>query len=340
MIKRTTEIWKVDPNQPDPAIIAKAAAIIRSGGLVAFPTETVYGLGANALEAEAVAAIYAAKGRPANNPVIVHIAKTTDAAALVKEWPTTAQFLADRFWPGPLTMVLPRSERVSDIITAGGPTIAVRYPDHAVAQALIRAAGVPIAAPSANRSSELSPTRAEHVAKTLNGRIDVILDAGPTQAGIESTVIDLSGPLPRLLRPGPIPPSEIEAIVGHLLRLLPQDESAVLPSPGMLARHYAPRTPVRCCKSKTEVVERDIELTRNGRKTVVLWFGCKHADSDVALGVAMPDNPDRYAEDLYWVLHEMDRYGADQILVELPPDTDEWLAVRDRLKRASSTPGL
>src|SRR5262249_34135404 len=182
-----TILCAVDPHSPNAEAITGAARLLRAGGLVAFPTETVYGLGANALDASAVARIFAAKGRPANNPLIVHVAEADEARQVAADWPEAAARLAERFWPGPLTLVLPKRAIVPDAVTANGPTLAVRVPAHPVAQALLRAAGVPVAAPSANRSTELSPTRAEHVLRGLDGRIDVLLDGGPTAGGIEST---------------------------------------------------------------------------------------------------------------------------------------------------------
>ncbi len=202
-----TIVLHVRADSPDVESIDYATSVLRSGGLVAFPTETVYGLGANALDAAAVARIFAVKGRPANNPVIVHVAAVDDVAAVATEWPEVAAHLAARFWPGPLTLVLPRRSEVPDIVTAGGPTVAVRLPAHPVAQAVIRAAETPLAAPSANRSTHLSPTQAAHVLQELEGQIDLVLDAGPTPGGLESTVLDLTSTPPRLLRPGLITPT-------------------------------------------------------------------------------------------------------------------------------------
>ena len=196
--------------------------MLRGGGLAAFPTETVYGLGANALDAAAVARIFAAKGRPANNPLIVHLADAAQVREIAADWPESASRLAERFWPGPLTLVLPRRDIVPDIVTARGPTVAVRVPAHPVAQALLRAAALPLAAPSANRSTELSPTRAEHVLRGLEGRIDLLLDGGPTAGGIESTVLDVTIMPPRLLRPGLIGVAQLEAVIGPLMRVLPR----------------------------------------------------------------------------------------------------------------------
>jgi L-threonylcarbamoyladenylate synthase len=332
---KSTTVWHVDPQLPDPVVIGKAADVLRAGDLVAFPTETVYGLGANGLDANAVARIYAAKGRPGRNPIILHVASTTDAQTLVKSWPPSAQSLAGRFWPGPLTLVLPRLERVPDIVTAGGPTVAVRWPTHPIAQALIAALGGPIAAPSANRSGELSPTCAEHVLNDLDGRIDLLLDGGPTAAGIESTVIDLSGPVPRLLRPGPIPPVELESIIGPLIRNTRLLDQSALPSPGMLERHYAPRTPLESFAGYAKMVDRSIELWREGKRIAMMFFGNEATDTDQIIRVPMPGSPADYAAQLYRVLHDLDRLGLDRILVQMPPASDDWLAVRDRLQRAT-----
>jgi L-threonylcarbamoyladenylate synthase len=333
---RFTHVWQVDSEHPQADVIDKAAQILRSGGLVAFPTETVYGLGANALDSAAVNAIYIAKRRPARNPLIVHVADIDSAHSLVTNWTQTAQLLAERFWPGPLTIVLPRSELLPDAVTGGGPTVALRWPVHSVAQALIRAAGIPVAAPSANLSSELSPTLPEHVARSLVGRIDAILDGGPAWAGIESTVIDLTFALPRLLRPGPIPPGEIEKLIGPLQRQANLEVESPLPSPGMLERHYAPKTPLECRANFGKAVQRAAELAGEGKLIALLTFDENASDINSTKLIRMPDDPIRYAADMYRILHELDARVLDRIIVELPPDTDEWLAVRDRLLRASS----
>ncbi len=308
-----------------------AAELLRSGGLVAFPTETVYGLGASALDPSAVARVFEAKGRPANNPLIVHVADLSDLARVVAVWPDLAQRLAERFWPGPLTLVLPRAATIPDIVTGGGPTAAVRMPAHPVALTLIRAAGVPLAAPSANRSGELSPTTAEHVQRGLSGRIDMILDAGPTRVGVESTVLDLSVSPPRLLRPGHITLAEIEAIIGPIKRHAIVAEPKPLPSPGLLPKHYAPRTPMELqAGSAARVAER----VRQGQKVGWLTFTAK--PDLAAVAVVMPREPAVYAARLYAELHALDQMGLDRIVVEMPPDEEAWLAVRDRLRRASS----
>jgi L-threonylcarbamoyladenylate synthase len=337
-----TVVIPVDPSAPSADILAEAARVLHGGGLVAFPTETVYGLGANALDAAAVARIFAAKGRPANNPLIVHVAGTAQVQQIVADWPESAARLAARFWPGPLTLVLPKRDTVPDLVTAKGPTVAVRVPAHPVAQALLRVAALPIAAPSANRSTELSPTRAEHVLRGLDGCIEMVLDSGPTSGGIESTVLDLTTIPPRLLRPGPISVAELEEEIGPLsrdrsLRIPAPHDPQPFPSPGMMPRHYAPRTPLECVEGGGEA-ERLSSLLRDGRRIGWVAF----ANSAIAPGAVvrvLPSEPDGYAAQLYAVLHELDILGLDSILVTLPPDMDEWLAVRDRLRRAAHSGG-
>jgi L-threonylcarbamoyladenylate synthase len=336
-IEPTTDVRTIDPAEPSAAVIDFAAAVIRSGGLVAFPTETVYGLGANALDPAAVTRIFAAKGRPANNPLIVHAADLPSARSLVAAWPPEAEKLAHAFWPGPLTIVLPRHASIPDIVAAGGPTVAVRVPIHPVAQALIRSSGVPLAAPSANRSSELSPTRAEHVLKGLGGRIDCLLDGGPTPGGLESTVIDLISRPPRLRRLGPIPPRDLEAIVGPLARLTSASTAHPLPSPGMLSRHYAPRTPLELQTRRAEALKRLDELAGAGLRVGYMPLGpMALAQPKRVIVRPMPAEAPAYEAVLYAVLHDMDALALDRLLVEEPPDREEWLAVRDRLRRAAS----
>ncbi len=244
--KRRTRLLTVHPQHPEPTIIAEAARLIRAGGLVAFPTETVYGLGANALDAQAVRNIFLAKERPANDPLIVHIADFEALPPLVTHLPPQVEELAHAFWPGPLTLILPRSAAIPDEVTAGGPTVAVRLPAHPVARALIRAAACPIAAPSANRFGRLSPTRAEDVLADLNGRIDLILDGGPTHVGVESTVLSLVTPVPTILRPGGVSREALAVILGDVALLHREvEDEEIAPSPGTLSKHYAPRTPLR-----------------------------------------------------------------------------------------------
>ena len=292
--------------------LARAAQRIREGQLVAFPTETVYGLGANALDAAAVRHIFELKGRPATSPLIVHVDSVEMARSLVLEWPDLADELARRHWPGPLTMVLPKRTVVPDDVTAGLPTVGIRIPAHPVALDLIRAARLPIAAPSANRFTALSPTTAQHVRDAFGDAV-MVLDGGPTQVGIESTVISLAGPEPVLLRPGMIPFAE--------LRRVSAEGSESHPSPGMHERHYSPRTPV---------ILVDGALPEG--RVAYLWLNRHMA---AAKSVKMPGSPDGYAAALYSALHELDREGWDVIAVERPPAGIEWAGILDRLIRAS-----
>src|SRR5260370_20337428 len=303
--------------------LQRAADLIRSGELVAFPTETVYGLGANALDVSAVEKIYAAKGRPAGSPLIVHVDSIEMARGLVREWPEKAEMLARRFWPGPLTLVLPRQPHVPDRLTAGLDTVGVRVPSNATALALIREAGVPIAAPSANRFTELSPTTAQHVREALGDRVLMVLAGGRTTVGIESTVLSLVGEDAILLRPGMVSQAEIEAIVGAV-RVSRSAEAAAHPAPGMQARHYSPRTPL--------VLVDDGVLPADGRG-IYLWF---HHRADSARCVKMPDDPRADAAILYEKLHEADADHLDWIAVETPPQDPSWSAIRDRLERAAA----
>ena len=288
------------------AEIERAAELIRAGRLVAFPTETVYGLGANALDAEAVARIFAAKGRPRSSPLIVHVDSVELARRLASHWPDTAEMLAQRYWPGPLTLVVPKVPAIPDIVTAGLGTVGLRMPAHPMALDLIRAAGVPIAAPSANRFTELSPTAAAHIPDAL---ADFTLNGGPARVGIESTVLSLAG-APLLLRPGVIPVTELEALIGPIARAETPGEGGHA-SPGMHARHYRPATPLYL-----DTVERP-------GKGVVLRIGRE-----------MPGDAVAYAAALYETLHRLDGEGLAWIAIEAPPDTPEWAGVLDRLRRA------
>ncbi|MGH9658590.1 MAG: L-threonylcarbamoyladenylate synthase [Bryobacteraceae bacterium] len=300
-----------------PDLIQRAAAIIREGGLVAFPTETVYGLGANALDPRAVDRIYRAKGRPAASPLIVHAASVEMAHDLASRWPEAADRLATAFWPGPLTLVVPKAAHVPGIVTAGLPTVALRVPNHPTALALLAAAGVPIAAPSANRFSQLSPTTAEHVVASLGPALDLILDDGPSPGGIESTVVSVAGPRPVLLRPGIVTRQQIEGLIGPLDD--PEPAPAAHPSPGMHPRHYSPRTPMW------------LSLPAHGRGAY-LWLT---QDGPAEISIQMPADAAAYGAMLYRTLHELDAKGLDWIAVEEPPAWPEWEAIRDRLMRAS-----
>jgi L-threonylcarbamoyladenylate synthase len=331
-----TQILAVNSVSPQPERIEQAAVLLRRGELVAFPTETVYGLGANALDRVAVAGIFLAKGRPGNNPLIVHLAAVSEVMRVCAAWPELAAQLAERFWPGPLTLILPRRDTVPDTVTGGGSTVAVRVPSHPVAHALILAAGVPLAAPSANRSSQLSPTRADHVRRSLEGRIPLILDGGPTPGGIESTVLDVTTRPPRLLRPGLISQVEIEAVIGSILLSSGTPEAvSPLPSPGLLARHYAPRTLLECA---SDGPGRARTLTAKGFAVGLIAMGDQDGDANLP-GVQvllLPAEPAGYAAQLYAALHVLDDAGLQRLVVTLPPDTPEWQAVHDRLRRASA----
>jgi len=299
---------------PEEAAIARAAAAIRAGKLVAFPTETVYGLGANALDAAAVARIFAAKGRPRTSPLIVHVDSVEMARGLAARWPDAAETLARHYWPGPLTLVVPKLPDIPDIVTAGLATVGLRVPAHPLALALIRAAGVPIAAPSANLFTELSPVTAAHVRRSLGGAIECVLDGGPATVGIESTVLSLAGDDPALLRPGVIPLPEIEALIGPVwMRIAPA--VGAHPSPGMRPRHYRPATPLYLLNAGDRLPE--------GKG---VWL---------RLGQEMPAEPRKYAAALYATLHRLDAQGLDWIAVESPPDNPEWAGVLDRLRKAS-----
>lgn len=327
----------VDAQQPDPALIARAAAVIRGGGLVAFPTETVYGLGANALDAAAVARIFTAKGRPAFDPLIVHVLDAQGAERVVRTWPAAAARLANRFWPGPLTLVLPKRDEIPASVTAGLDTVGVRAPRHAVARALLAASGVPIAAPSANRFTELSPTRAEHVARTLGDRIDLILDGGPTTVGIESTVVDASSEPLVLLRPGMISSEAIAAATGVAVVSAPEQRGGARPAPGMVDRHYAPRARLQTFAAGDHTAERDARTrAADGQHVGALLVSESPFEAPVAHRVHMPDDPEHYAQRLYAALHELDDAGCDVVFVEDVPATPAWEGVRDRLRRASA----
>lgn len=335
-------LLQIDPAAPDEIALGLAAAQLAAGRLVAFPTETVYGLGAHALDAAAVARIFAAKSRPATNPLIVHVADEFAARQLAEEWPPAAHLLAARFWPGPLSIVVRRRALVPDIVTAGGPTVALRVPAHPVALALLRKSGLPIAAPSANRSLEVSPTTAQHVAQSLGEAVDLVLDAGPTTAGIESTVIDLSERPWRVLRPGPITPAQVAECLGETVVVgsIGSTQRSTARSPGMQARHYAPRALVACL-SAADAPATIEQAHRAGRSVGVIHRRCEAmvlpADGKFP-AVSLPDDAAGFASGLYAALRELDEQGVDVIFVVEPPDGEEWLAVRDRLARASAPP--
>ncbi len=307
--------------------LRRAAEILRAGELVAFPTETVYGLGADASSEAALNKLYALKRRPADHPVIVHFASAEDAFTWAREVPDAARSLAARFWPGPLTLILRRAPHVGDFVTGGQDTIGLRVPSHPVAQALLRRFGGAIAAPSANRFGRVSPTRAEHVRQDLGSDVELVLDGGDSEVGIESSIVDLSRGRAVLLRPGAIPAAALEAALGAPLAAA--DAEAPRAS-GTLERHYAPNTPLRLVASH----ELDAEIARRAVKVAVLAFS--RPDARATRWLRMPRDPAGYARRLYAALRELDAAGCAQILVERPPEDPAWAAVRDRLGRAAS----
>ncbi len=309
--------------------IAHAAVILRAGGIVAMPTETVYGLAANAFDPKAVARVFEAKRRPSFDPLIVHIADLDDLPGVATEVPEAARAVAERFWPGPLTMVFPKRPEIPDIVTSGLPTVGVRFPDHPVARALIRAAGFPLAAPSANPFGYISPTTAEHVREQLGDAVDAILDGGPCRVGVESTILAWRPEGPVLLRAGGTPVEALEEVAGPISRPAPRMPTAPQDAPGQLPRHYSPRTPLSLDASPDDFPAG----ARLG------W-----------LGLGRPDRPERYvsveslsesgdlreaAARLFAAMHRLDALGLDAVLAQPVPNKGLGLAVNDRLRRAA-----
>lgn len=358
-----TRVVQVDADRPDPTAIADAAAIVRAGGLVAFPTETVYGLGAHALDAAAVARIFDAKGRPANDPVIVHVTDLAQAARVAAEIPEAAQQLAARFWPGPLTMILPKRSDVPALVTAGLATVGVRVPAHPVALALIGAAGVPIAAPSANRFSRPSPTCAQHVLDDLDGRVDLVLDAGATLVGVESTIVDLTVSPPVVRRPGGVSLQSLQQVLPSCqwgqtpyrdLRTVQNagGEDAPQVAPGQLLRHYAPRATLTLYEGSPDAVVAALAADARRLAAAGQRVGLLAPEEDLMrlapVIAAMATNgrivtraygarrdPARAAHELFASLRALDAEGVDVMLASRPEDADLGHAIRDRLTRAA-----
>jgi len=343
-----TLILKVDPNNPDKTQIQIAADIIQRGGLVAFPTETVYGLGANALDGDAVRRLFEAKKRPLDNPPIVHVTEASEVYSLVAEVPPKAELLMKQFWPGPLTLVFKRSNNVPKESTAGLDTIAIRIPKHPISQALIRQSKRPIAAPSANLSGRPSPTTAQHVYSDLNGRIDAIIDGGAANIGVESTVVDLSCDPPVLLRPGGTPFEALKAVLGDL-RLHPFVESEMeVPldqarSPGMKHKHYAPNAQVILVEGNVEAVMSKIRELTVDYKAKKAQVGVLATDetiaaytADVVKSMGSRQNLSTVAASLFGLLREVDALGVDVIIAEGVPLEGLGLAVMNRLRKASN----
>jgi L-threonylcarbamoyladenylate synthase len=344
---KQTAVYTVNPESPEADKIEAAAAIIKSGGLVAFPTETVYGLGADALNADAVLAMFAAKNRPLDNPPIIHVADAQGVYKLADEVSAKAELLMKQFWPGPLTLVFKRYADVPDVTTAGLDTVAVRMPSHKVALALIWACGCPVAAPSANLAGKPSPTSAQHVFDDLNGRIDAILDGGPTRIGVESTVLDVTVEPPMVLRPGGTSVEAIQKAVGEVqLHPFITAQAAVAPekarSPGMKYRHYAPKAQVILIEGGiTAVMSKIKELTS------LCWMEDKRVgvlatdetawayEADVVKSMGSRRNVDAMAQSLFRLLREFDGENVDIILAESVPMEGLGLAVMNRLRKAS-----
>lgn len=339
--QRQAEILSTHTPELFQAAVQKTAALLKAGEVVALPTETVYGLAANALDASAVAKIYEIKGRPAHNPIIVHVCNRSMAAECAREWLETAEKLAVAFWPGPLTLVLPRHVRVPDIVTAGGSTVGIRWPSHPFIQAVIAACGFPLAAPSANPSNEISPTNAQHVAQKLGSKVPLIVDGGQSQVGIESTVLDLSSRPARILRPGIIHEEALLAVLGAgnlQSGAATAQSSPVLRSPGLLRKHYAPKARVLILEWRNEE-----DLAKQLRELRV-ETGIVHviAHSNIPLSpefgrvCVIPHDPEAYARAIYGELHRCDAENAQVIVLEEVPETPEWHGIADRLSRAAA----
>lgn len=317
--------------------ISRATELLRAGELVAFPTETVYGLGADALDPRAVSKIFAAKGRPPDHPLIVHIPDAEHLPRWAARIPKEALALARAFWPGPLTLILKREAGVPDEVTGGQDTVGVRVPDHPVALALLRAFDSGIAAPSANRFGRISPTTAEHVREELGNRVAMILDGGACGVGIESTILDLSREAPEILRPGAISREAIAAVIGRRPRMRGEEPQAAQGEPprasGALAAHYAPRTPLRLV-SPDQLGEEAAMLAGQGSRVAVLSRSRENPHDARLTWLTASEDPAGFAHDLYAALRALDATGADFILVETPPPAPEWDAVADRLGRA------
>ena len=329
MTDKTRFITEILPAS-NPDSIRQAKRLLSKGQLVAIPTETVYGLAANAFSEEAVAGIFAVKGRPSNNPLIVHVSSVKMARDCISAWPEEANILAEKFWPGPLSMVLPKSEKISNIVTAGGPTVAVRSPSNPIMKEILEQCGFPLAAPSANLSNRVSPTKAEYVAAQLNGRIPLILDGGACQIGIESTVLDLTSSTPTILRLGLINLAQLQKVLGEVRLASMTGSKEILKSPGQLCRHYSPRAKVILGEGSWD--ELIINLDKN---THVIALDSVPNDKNPDTWHKMPNSVQGYAKKIYEILNRCDQANAKAILIQPLPVESEWDAVRDRVYRAS-----
>jgi L-threonylcarbamoyladenylate synthase len=324
------------------AAVERAADVLRRGELVALPTETVYGLAANALEESAVRRIFEAKGRPAHNPIIVHVSDLAMARGCAAKWPALADALATAFWPGPLTIVVECAAKIPALVTAQGDTVGVRWPSHPFMQAVIRKCGFPLAAPSANRSNEISPTNAEHVARSLGDRVPLIIDGGQSQVGIESTVIDLTVAPPRVLRPGMIHEESLLAAIGDCQLQTSDAPAGVLRSPGQLRKHYAPKARLVILSWRDEqefqsqLAQLASEQTALPEKIFVIAHTHVPLSAKVGRVSVIPHDAEAFARAIYSELHACDAEGAELIVVEAVPSAAEWRAIGDRLQRAAA----
>ena len=328
-----------------PALFAtavhRAAQLLRAGEVVALPTETVYGLAANAFNPDAVEKIYQLKGRPSHNPIIVHVAGVELARRCVADWPPVAGQLAKAFWPGPLTLVLPRSKEIPDVVTARGPTVGIRWPSHPFIQAVIRECGFPLAAPSANPAGRVSPTNATHVLKYLGDRLQLIVDGGQSQIGIESTVLDLASGPPRVLRPGMIHETSLAAVLGEFKSQASVSRSGAtepLRSPGLLQKHYAPKARLLVLGWRDEADLKSQIASCGFQAAECFVIAHSRFPSDTAFGgvSVIPHDVDAFARAIYAELHRCDEAGAGLIVIEALPEGAEWRAIADRLKRAAA----
>jgi len=336
----TAEILSTHTPELFQKAVLRAAELLRAGEVVALPTETVYGLAANALDEKAVAKIFQVKGRPADNPIIIHVAGNEMAKRCVTNWPSLADKLAKAFWPGPLTLVLPRAGKIPGIVAAGGATVGVRWPGHPFIQAVIRECDFPLAAPSANLSGRVSPTNAEHVRAQLGGKILLIVDGGQSQVGIESTVLDLTDWPPRILRPGMIHAESLAAVCGESQKpeAGSQKPEVALHSPGLLAKHYSPKAKLVVLSWRDDADLQSQLVTRHlSPVTCHVIAHTKIPPVGEFAGVSViPHDAEAFARAIYAELHRCDEAGAEAIVVEAPPELPEWAGIADRLRRAAA----
>jgi len=352
MIKITTRYLPIDPKLPNLSHLQQAAEILRKGGLVAFPTETVYGLGADALNSEAVEKIFIAKGRPVDNPLIVHVANPKDIEPLVRKIPDVATTLMELFWPGPLTLILPKSDLVPSSVSAGLDTVGIRIPAHPVALALLKAARIPIAAPSANLSGRPSPTSAAHVLKDLNGKIDAVIDGGKTSVGLESTVLDITGQVPTILRPGGVTYEQLAEVLGQVgmdpALSQPEPNSALKPrSPGMKYTHYSPRAEIWLVVGTEEQVAKKLKSLVGENRAAGKRVGIMSTEEMLFYSREYNPKPDHWeilgskddlngiATRLYQALRNCDRYHLDIVFAQTLPETGIGVAIMNRLLKAA-----